>query len=91
MREKIKHLIKNIDNIDIVNICSAWQWKIEDSKSVILVSCFGDMFLIGKDNCIYWLRTDDCELTKVAENILQFDELLYDDEKIANWFFVTSN
>ena len=54
----IEQLTKNLKNVDIEDILSCWQWLVADMKTVITISCLGDMFLLGKDNAIYWLQTD---------------------------------
>lgn len=50
------------------------------------MSCLGDLFLIGPDDAVYWLQTDNGELSKVAEDFDQFKEFLSDEAKIDNWF-----
>ena len=86
MERSVKQLSKEVDKIDLADICSAWQWLIEDAKSVILVSSIGDMFLLWKDNCIYWLQADSGLLTKVANSTSEFEELLSDEDKVDEWF-----
>ena len=56
-------------------------------KAICTMSCFGDLFLIGKDDSVYWLQTDDGELSKVAEDFQQFNEFLNHEDKIDAWFF----
>jgi hypothetical protein len=82
----LQQLTKDIANIDFEDILSCWQWKLTEMKSVAMISCFGDMFLVGNDDAIYWLQTDSGDLTKVAENLTQFELLLRDDNKIDYWF-----
>jgi hypothetical protein len=81
-----KHLIKDINKIDLEDICSDWQWGLEGQKSVALVSCIGDMFLIGKNGTINWLDTGVGQITKVAENLEEFEILLGNEHNIDNWF-----
>jgi hypothetical protein len=83
---KSTNLIKDISRIDTEDICSAWKWLLKDYKSVILVSSIGDMFLLLTDDSIYWLQTDGGVLTKVADNINQFEKFLSEENKVDNWF-----
>ncbi len=46
----------------------------------------GDLFLIGKEKDVYWLQTDCGDLTRVADNIQQFQSYLSDEEKFDTWF-----
>jgi len=55
-------------------------------QAVVTISNLGDLFLLGDDNAIYWLQTDSGELTKVADNLEQYQQFLADEEKIDNWF-----
>ena len=82
----LSNLIKDINKIDTTDICSDWKWLLDNQKEVILVSAIGDMFLLGKDNAIYWLDVGMGELTCAAENIDEFKNLLREEEIIDNWF-----
>src|SRR6476660_4195732 len=82
----LKELTKEIEKIDVDDILSCWQWLLADMKVVITISVLGDLFLLGKDQAIYWLQTDSGELTKVADNLQQYQNYLSDDEKLDNWF-----
>lgn len=82
----INQLTKDITNIDVEDILSCWGWKVSDMKAVALMSVLGDLFLVGQDDVVYWLQTDSGELSKVAENLLQFEQYLNDEDKVDNWF-----
>jgi hypothetical protein len=49
MTQNFQHLVKDLSKIDLEDICSDWQWKLVDQKSVALVTLMGDMFLVGKN------------------------------------------
>jgi hypothetical protein len=82
----LKELTKDINSIDIVDILSCWHWLTGDINEVHTISVLGDIFLIGKDNSIYWLQADCGELEKVADNREQFHQFLLDEEKFDEWF-----
>lgn len=86
MKLTFEDLTKDITIVDIEDILSCWQWLVADMKAVALMSCLGDLFLVGKDDSIYWLQTDDGSLTKVAEDLQEFEQYLNDEDKIDNWF-----
>src|ERR1700744_2135374 len=79
-------LIKDISKIDLEDICSDWQWCLQDQQTVILVSAIGDMFLLGKNGSINWLETGTGQLKKIANDIKEFELLLNDEENVDNWF-----
>lgn len=84
-----QELIKDTNKVDLEDICSAWQWCLTNQKAVALISCVGDMFLIGKDNTINWLDTGSGQLKQIADNIEQFEALLDNEENVDNWFLAT--
>ena len=86
MSLNIQGLTINFQDIDLEDICSCWQWQLEQKKSLVLISKMGDMFLIGKDDGIYWLQTDCGDLTKIADSLEHFENLLHDEENVDNWF-----
>jgi hypothetical protein len=84
MKFKVFDLIKDTNNVDLDDICSCWQWRLNDMKAIVLITCLGDLFFIGNDESIYRLQTDGCEFTKVAANFNQFEQLI-NDEKFDEW------
>jgi len=86
MKPSLQELTKDIHKIDVQDIRSCWQWRLSEQKSVVLISCVGDMFLIGKDDTINWLDTSTGELRKIANDLSQFEILLKDQINIDNWF-----
>ncbi len=81
-----KDLTKDITKIDLDDILSSWQWCMKEMKKVVLISAFGDLFLVGKDDAVYWMATDTGSIAKVADNLEQFNKLLNEEENIDNWF-----
>ena len=82
----INELTRDITEVDIGDILSCWMWKVADMKAVAVMTILGDLFLIGQDDAIYWLQTDIGSLTKVADNMRQFEQYLTDEDKVDNWF-----
>jgi len=82
----IDDLTKDITKVDLDDILSCWQWLLVDMKTVALISCMGDLFLIGKDYSIYWLATDTGSLSKVADSLEQFKQQLTDENQVDIWF-----
>lgn len=81
----LEDLTKDIDKVDVNEILSCWQWLLPDILGVAMITCLGDLFLQRKDGAIYWLQTDCGDLTKVAESLEEFNEFLYDEDKLDNW------
>jgi hypothetical protein len=83
---KLVDLIVNSQDVDFEDICSCWLWKLQGPKSLVLISKLGDMFLIGDNDCIYWLQTDSGDLIRIADNLKHFEQLLQEDENLDQWF-----
>lgn len=79
-------LIKDITKVDLDDILSCWKWALTDMQSVVTVSSFGDLFLLGRDSAVYWLQTDNGQLTKVADSLQQYEKFLTDEDLVNNWF-----
>jgi len=86
MTHSLQHLIKDITNVDIDDFLSCWQWRLIDIRGVVTISCLGDLFLLGQDNAVYWLQTDSGDLTKISDDLEQYQLYLTDNDKIDNWF-----
>lgn len=86
MTLKLSDLVKDQSTYDVNDICSDWLWLISEQTEVLLVTVFGDMFLVGPSDEINWLDTGAGKLTRVANSVDKFQENLGDEENIANWF-----
>jgi hypothetical protein len=86
MSLKLSELIKDKSKIDLKDICSEWNWLISGQKNVLFVTVFGDIFFVGLDDEINWLDTGVGKLTRVAESVTHFEELLKDNDFFSDWF-----
>lgn len=82
--------IKDITKIDLEDICSDWQWLLNNQYSPIMVSCSGDMFLADSNGVVSWLDTGKGQLTQVAESIEQFTSALEDVDNIDEWLLAST-
>jgi hypothetical protein len=81
-----QNLIKDKSKIDLQDICESWKWLIGDQQEVLLITIFGDLFLIGNNNEVNWLDTSSGEFSRIANSIEQFKVLLKIPENYDNWF-----
>jgi hypothetical protein len=84
-----RQFIKDISKIDLEDICSEWQWLLNDQYKPTVVSLSGDMFLTAEDGAIYWLDTGIGQLQKVAENGDAFKVALQDIDNIDMWLLAS--
>jgi hypothetical protein len=85
-----RQFIKDITKIDLVDICSDWQWLLTELYSPIIVSLSGDMFLTDKDGTVSWLDTGTGQLTRIAENSSDFFTALEDIDNIDKWLLASA-
>lgn len=83
---ELNKLIKDLKNVNIDDICSSWKWLLRDQYQVFLVSVLGDLFLLGKDDAIYWLQSDIGSLKAISVSKDEFEKFLEDDSKVDEWF-----
>jgi hypothetical protein len=86
MTLNLGELTKDINKIDLDDILSWWRWRMAEMQGVVTISALGDIFFLGQDEAVYWLRTDTGDFTKVADSLEQYRQFLSDEEKIDNWF-----
>jgi hypothetical protein len=79
-------MIVDISKVDVDDILSCWMWKIAGMDSLVLISVIGDLFLCAQDGGVYWLQTGTADLSKVADDLQQFNQYLKEEEKIDEWF-----
>ena len=86
MKLMLKDLTKKLEKIDKVDVLSCWQWSIPFIKDIVIISRLGDLFVVGNDDSIYWIAIDTGNITKIANNLRQFEQLLNEENNIDNWF-----
>lgn len=82
--------LKDITKIDLNDICSDWQWLLDNQYSPIMVSLSGDMFLADKNAAIFWLDTGKGQLKRIADSSEQFKLLLEDLDNVDEWLMAST-
>jgi uncharacterized protein YkvS len=85
-----RQFTKDLNKIDLQDICSDWQWLLNNEYSPIMVSLSGDMFLSKVDGVISWLDTGTGQLEKIAENSAEFLLALTDLDNIDKWLLAST-
>ncbi|MXV53353.1 DUF1851 domain-containing protein [Pedobacter sp. HMF7647] len=85
---QIRDYLKDKSTIDISDITEAWNWLIPEKSEILLVTCFGDLFLADHVGTIYWLDTSIGSLTNVAGDLDEFETKLNNADNFDNWFLV---
>ena len=69
----------------VQQLATSWGWLIREPFVPVLFTALGDMFFQPDSGGIWWLNTGTAEVTRVADSVGQFRELLGTD--IADeWF-----
>jgi hypothetical protein len=69
----------------VEQLFASWAWLLQIPFAPVLFSVLGDAFLQSESGEIYWLETGAGELSKVADSIESFRELLKTD-LAEDWF-----
>jgi len=85
-----RQFIKDISKIDLIDICSDWQWLLKDLYSPMMVSLSGDVFLSDKESAISWLDTGTGQLKRIAQSSNDFYKALEDIDNIDNWLLAST-
>ena len=90
MTVNYNRFIKDITKIDLDDICSDWQWLLNNQYSPVMVSLSGDMFLADKNAAIFWLDTGKGKLKQIAESIEEFKSALEVLDNIDEWLLAST-
>lgn len=85
-----RQFIKEISKIDLDDICSDWQWLLNNEYLPIMVTLSGDIFLSDNGGSIHWLDTGTGQLKKVAQSSNDFFKGLEDVDNIDNWLLAST-
>lgn len=69
----------------VQQLATSWGWLIREPFVPVLFTALGDMFFQPDSGGIWWLNTGTAEVTRVADSVEQFRELL-GTEVIDEWF-----
>jgi len=72
----------------VKQLAESWVWLLREPFVPVLFSALGDVFLQLDSGGVWWLNTGVGELTKVAESVQEFRELL-GTELADDWFMPT--
>jgi Domain of unknown function (DUF1851) len=72
----------------IEQLFASWSWLLQTSFTPMLFSMLGDAFLKSESGDVYWLETGTGDLTRVADSVDSFRDLLKTD-LAEDWFLPT--
>jgi hypothetical protein len=72
--------------LDFDELMECWRWLVDDSFRPVLLSATGDFFLADGAGTVHWLDTGWGTLTKVANNVDEFNRLRVDPTNARQWF-----
>lgn len=76
--------------LNTTDLLKAWSWLVSDNLEVLLITIFGDAFLIDPTSGkVYFLDTVDGDLEHIAEDLPSFTALVRDDKEFVGDYFST--
>ncbi len=78
-------LVCSPDDEAVAELKRSWAWLIPQPWTPLLYSVLGDVFLERQRQGVFWLNTGTGEVTRVAEDVQQFETSLRTD-LAEDWF-----
>lgn len=78
-------LIRTAD-IDCPRLLSYWRWLLQKDYHPIVMTAFGDWFLLDDDGSVHFLDLVAGKLSKAAETGDEFKQVMGRPEKLDEWF-----
>ena len=70
----------NFDEFEDDELLTPWSWLLEEDLKPVLISSFGDMFLMNEKEEVYWLSISEGLLDKVANSEKELKEAITNEE-----------
>ena len=78
-------LIRTAD-IDCPRLLSYWRWLLQKDYHPIVMTAFGDWFLLDDDGSVHFLDLVAGKLSKAADTGEEFKQVMGRPEKLDEWF-----
>jgi len=78
-------LIRTAD-IDCPRLLSCWRWLLKKDFQPIVMTMFGDWFLLDVDGSVYFLDLVSGQLSKAADTGEEFNQVMGHPERLDEWF-----
>ena len=72
-----------MDMIETIN--SAWSWIGLDARDVVASNAFGNVIVHAADGAYWRICPEELSCERIAANEAEYQELLGDDEFVADW------
>ena len=79
-------LIIPIENFDVEEALESWHWLYPKEYTPLFLTAFGDWILGSPDGSIHLLDIIEGQVTKIAENNIEFNRLKETTKKKDEWF-----
>ena len=78
-------LIRTAD-LDCPRLLSYWRWLLQKDYHPIVMTAFGDWFLLDDDGSVHFLDLVAGKLSKAADTGEEFKQVMGRPEKLDEWF-----
>jgi hypothetical protein len=83
-----EELLIRTPNLDCQRLLSYWRWLLQKDYHPIVMTAFGDWFLLDDDGSVHFLDLVVGKLSKAAETGDEFKRVMGRPEKLDDWFMV---
>jgi hypothetical protein len=73
---------------DTPDMLRCWEWLIGRDKHPLVMTKFGDWFLVDPEGRVHWLDLMEGTCTRVADSVAAFQQLMVEEKQLDNWFLL---
>ncbi len=81
-----EQLLIRTTEIDCQRLLSYWQWLLQNVYHPIVMTAFGDWFLLDQDGSVHFLDLVAGKLSKAADSGDEFKRVMGRPENLDDWF-----
>lgn len=70
----------NFDEFEDEDLLSPWGWLLEEDLKPVLITSFGDMFLMNEKDEVFWLSISEGLLDKIANSEKELKDIITNEE-----------
>jgi hypothetical protein len=81
-------LLIRTDRPDTAEMLACWEWLVGPNMRPLVMTMFGDWFLVDQVGRVHWLDLLEGSCSKVAESVVEWQQLTAQEEHQDSWFML---
>ena len=79
-------LLIRTTRLDVAEMLGCWEWLIGRDKHPLMMTKFGDWFLVDPDGRVHWLDLVEGTCKPVAASVAEFEQMMVQEDQLDLWF-----